>query len=108
MTASNFIFRSIPSLKNFPLLFIILTIPIFKVYGNEVDVPTSVTILTQEDFLGRPYTSVADVLENVTSINIEKEGYKGSRSVGKIRGLTSNQTQILMDGESLSNEFNAI
>jgi outer membrane receptor for ferrienterochelin and colicin len=107
MTASNFIFRSIPSLKNFPLLFIILTIPIFKVYGNEVDVPTSVTILTQEDFLGRPYTSVADVLENVTSINIEKEGYKGSRSVGKIRGLTSNQTQILMDGESLSNEFNA-
>ena len=54
--------------------------------------PADVTVLTRDDFRGRPLFSVADALEGVSSINLEHEGSRGSRTRAKIRGGASGQS----------------
>jgi vitamin B12 transporter len=72
------------------------------------NLPTNVSILTRDDFRGRPVQSVADVLDGLTGLNLEKNGSRGSQVVLKIRGASSaNRTLILMDGVPLITEFDS-
>lgn len=68
--------------------------------------PTNVTILTHKDFLGKPVYTVADALEGVAGLNIERDGSPGTRTRLKIRGASSsNRTLVLIDGVPLTHEF---
>ncbi len=70
--------------------------------------PADVTVLTRDDFRGRPLFSVADALEGVSSINLEHEGSRGSRTRAKIRGgATSRGVLVLLDGIALNPDSNA-
>jgi outer membrane cobalamin receptor len=72
----------------------------------EGPLPNSVTIIPKEDLVGHPYFSVADALKDVASLNLETDGYRGTKSVAKIRGGSSEKAvDVLIDGESVSDSF---
>lgn len=91
------------SLKNLCFLFFLL---IARSVIAETLLPTDVTILTREDLTGRNYHSVADALESVPSVNIEREGARGTRARAKIRGASqSNKVLVLLDGHALNPDY---
>jgi len=68
--------------------------------------PTNVTVLSREDLIGHNYHSVADALTTVPFLNIQKETYRGSRAVAKIRGVSNERrVLVLIDGRPLTHEF---
>jgi len=89
---------------NYAFLLIFLPALIFA----EKVLPTNVTILEHKDFVGHNYYSVADVLINQPSLDLQKEGYRGTRAVAKIRGGSSSKhVVVLMDGTPLTHEFDS-
>ena len=73
---------------------------------GKTPLPTNVTVLSRADLIGHNYYSVADALSTVPFLNIQKETYRGSRAVAKIRGVSSERrVLVLMDGRPLTHEF---
>ncbi|MCG3203373.1 MAG: Vitamin B12 transporter BtuB [Elusimicrobia bacterium] len=71
--------------------------------------PTSVTVLTQEDFLAQHYYSVGDALRGVTSLKLEQDGSRGTKILPKLRGLSStNNVLVMVDGVPLTHEYNTL
>jgi outer membrane cobalamin receptor len=74
--------------------------------ARDTVLPTNVSVITREEMLGRPAYSVADLLQGLPGINLEQNGFRGTRAVAKLRGASSsNRTVVLMDGVPLTNEF---
>lgn len=74
--------------------------------ATQGSLPTSVTILTRDDFLGRNFTTVAEALHELTPINIERDGYRGTKAVAKMRGVSSaGYVLVMIDGRPLTHEF---
>jgi outer membrane receptor protein involved in Fe transport len=68
--------------------------------------PTDVQILTQDDFRAHNYMSVAEALRGHTSLKIEQDGYRGTRAILKMRGLSSaSDVVVLLDGRPINHEF---
>ncbi len=80
-------------------------LPVF-LSAREIDVPTNVSVITREDLAGHPVYSVADALDGMVGLNVERDGSPGTRSRLKMRGSSSaSRSLILLDGEPLTHEF---
>ncbi len=68
--------------------------------------PLDVQVLTQDDFRSHNYMSVAEALRGRTSLKIEQDGYRGTRALLKMRGLSSSSdVLVLLDGRPLNHDF---
>jgi outer membrane cobalamin receptor len=68
--------------------------------------PTNVTILTREDFAGANFTTVADVVDSLLSIDVSREAARGAQTTVKVRGGSSKKrTLVLLDGIAVNAEF---
>lgn len=68
--------------------------------------PTDVTILKSADFQNGHFFSVADLLQEATSIQLQKDGAANSKTLVKINGGQSfKNTLILLDGVALNHNF---
>lgn len=66
------------------------------------NVAQDVTIITGEEIERSGYSSVADILKNVTGIQIREYGNRGASSSISVRGSSSAQVLILVDGKRLN------
>ncbi len=69
---------------------------------EKVELTAFVTIIENEDFAARA-TSISEVLSDSVGINIRSSGGPGSYSSVSIRGASSNQVAIYLDGVPLFN-----
>lgn len=86
----------------------------FVAFANPVSaqspdkLPTDVTILTEKDFIGGPYYSVSDVLFDVPSFKRQRDGSRGTQSLGTMRGLSSpKDTVVMIDGRPISHDYDS-
>lgn len=89
-------------------IFIALALlPLFSPFlWGQTPYPTSLTVLTQDDFVGRPIFSIADALKDILSLNLERIGTQGTRAVAKIRGAPSEKNvTVLLDGNNLAHSY---
>ncbi len=61
-----------------------------------------VTVITREDIERKQASSVTELLATVPGVNISTSGGLGSRSSISIRGTTSKQTLVLVDGQRIN------
>lgn len=76
----------------------VLCLFVFFASRAAAQLPTDVTVLNAEDFVGFHAFSVADALSTQPGVNIERDGYRGSRAVAKIRGFEPGAVEVLIDG----------
>lgn len=74
-----------------------------EVSSNRISLPFSktsrtITILTNEDIAKSAVTNLADLLQNVTGVDIRRRGVDGMQSDLYIRGGNFDQTLLLIDG----------
>jgi len=62
------------------------------------DVTSNVTVITSEELEEKHSTSVVEVLNNVSGINIVNNGGIGSVSSVQLRGMSNRRTLVLIDG----------
>lgn len=91
--------------RSFRLFLFLLIISLIRPGLQAAAVPTNVQIIRQNELIGRNIFSVADALEGLTSVDLVREGGRGQRSFGKMRGSTSKDLLILLDGRPLNFEF---
>lgn len=74
-----------------------------EVTSNRITLPFSktsrtITILNRDDIAKSPATNLADLLQNVTGVDIRRRGIDGMQSDLYIRGGNFDQTLLLIDG----------
>jgi len=74
-----------------------------EVTSNRISLPFSktsrtITILTNDDIAKSAVTNLADLLQNVTGVDIRRRGVDGMQSDLYIRGGNFDQTLLLIDG----------
>lgn len=77
------------------------TVYVDSVYAvpTEIDnTGSSVTVLTQQDFQDRNATYVTDILKTVPGVSISSNGGHGTTSGIFMRGASSKQTLVIIDG----------
>ena len=62
-----------------------------------------VTIISKEEIARRPVRSVEELLQSVAGIDVRQRGTNGVQSDISVRGGTSDQIAILLNGSNLSN-----
>lgn len=62
-----------------------------------------VTVLTARDIAAAPVTSIQDLLEYATGVDVRQRGEGGTQSDISIRGGTFDQIAVLLNGVNLSN-----
>ena len=60
--------------------------------------PSAVTVITAEDIAQRQYRFVADALRSVPGLHVVQTGSPGQLTSVFTRGLTSEATQVMLDG----------
>lgn len=73
-----------------------------KIEESVENVAQDVTIITSEEIERSGHSSVADTLKNVTGIQIREYGNRGASSSISVRGSSSAQVLILIDGKRLN------
>ncbi len=66
--------------------------------AGSATLPTSVATVTPEDYRGFDAQNAGDAISRQTSVNIQQQGRLGTFRLAGIRGATSNQTLVLLDG----------
>ena len=62
------------------------------------EIGSSVTIITAEEIKARQYSFVADALRDAPGVSIARNGGAGGTTAARIRGASSGQTLVLIDG----------
>jgi vitamin B12 transporter len=68
--------------------------------------PDSITVVTREEIEGQQRRFVADVLETVPGVQVSRTGQLGGFVGVFLRGASSGQTLVLIDGVRANNAFN--
>jgi len=66
------------------------------------EVAKSVSVITEEALAGRQYTFVVDALQSLPGVNINQNGTFGGAATVSIRGASTDQTVILIDGVQMN------
>lgn len=66
------------------------------------DVAQDVTVITKKEIESGSYGSVSEVIRNVIGLNLFEYGNRGSSASVSLRGSTSEQVLILIDGKRLN------
>ena len=73
----------------------------------QLDLASSVTVVTAEDMAAQQQRTIADVLRNIPGLNLVQQGGPGSVTSVFMRGTNSNHTKVLIDGIDVSDPSNA-
>ena len=73
---------------------------------NEADTPASVSVINGDDLRQRPVHDLSDAVRDAVGIDVESVGL-GRRGLS-IRGMSSEHTLVLIDGQRISNSASAI
>ena len=68
----------------------------------ELEVASSVTVITADDIAVRQERSLPDILKDVPGLNIVRTGGPGGQTAIFMRGTNSNHTKVLVDGIDVS------
>jgi vitamin B12 transporter len=68
----------------------------------ELQVASSVTVITADDIAARQQRSLPDILQDVPGLNIVRTGGPGGQTALFMRGTNSNHTKVLVDGIDVS------
>lgn len=73
----------------------------------QLDLASSVTVVTADDIAAQQLRTIADVLRNIPGLNVVQQGGPGSVTSVFMRGTNSNHTKVLIDGIDVSDPSNA-
>ena len=73
----------------------------------ELDLASSVTVVTAEEIAARQERTFAEVLKNIPGLNVVQQGGPGAETSVFMRGTNSNHTKVLVDGIDVSDPSNA-
>jgi len=73
----------------------------------QLEVASSVTVVTAEDIAARQERTFVEVLKDVPGLNVVQEGGPGGQTSVFIRGTNSNHVKVLIDGIDVSDPSNA-
>lgn len=86
------------------LLAALVTLPAVPLLAQPL--PSSVTILTRDDFARLNYFSLADVLDHAVGMDVERSGFRGTLAHARLRGLPETQALVIaIDGRPLTHAF---
>ena len=72
-------------------------------YDEQMDkMPTNVSVISSEDIEQKRAETLGDILQNETGINIREYGSSGALTSVSIRGASSKQTLVLIDGRRIN------
>jgi vitamin B12 transporter len=72
----------------------------------ELDVASSITIITADDIAARQVRTLPDLLKEVPGLNLVQTGGAGGQTSVFMRGTNSNHTKVLVDGIDLGDPSN--
>lgn len=70
------------------------------------EVPASTTVITADEIVSYGARDLGEVLRDVTSLDVSSNGPRGATSLAKIRGSSTQQVLVLLDGIRLNSEQN--
>ena len=72
----------------------------------ELELASSVTVVTAEEIAARQERTFAEVLKNIPGLNVVQQGGPGAETSVFMRGTNSNHTKVLVDGIDVSDPSN--
>jgi len=73
-----------------------------KIEESTADIAQDVTVITQKEIESGSYRDLAEVIRNAGGLNLVEYGNRGSFASVSLRGSTSEQTLVLIDGKRLN------
>src|SRR6202035_4493666 len=73
----------------------------------ELDLASSVTVVTAEEIAARQERTFAEVLKNIPGLNVVQQGGPGAETSVFMRGTNSNHTKVFIDGIDVSDPSNS-
>jgi vitamin B12 transporter len=73
----------------------------------ELDVASSLTVVTAQEIAARQERTFAEVLKDIPGLNVVQQGGPGAETSVFVRGTNSNHTKVLVDGIDVSDPSNA-
>jgi vitamin B12 transporter len=74
----------------------------------ELQVASSITVVTADDIAAREIRTLPDVLKQVPGLNVVQSGGPGGQTSVFIRGTNSNHTKVLIDGIDVGDPSSAV
>lgn len=71
-----------------------------------IDAPASISVITQEDLVKRPYTTLLDAVRDLEGVDIGETRDKTGQGTISMRGMGSDYTLVLVDGKRQNNHGN--
>jgi vitamin B12 transporter len=75
-----------------------ITVTAARAVAPEDETPPAVSVVTAEDIAARGATTVAEAVSTVAGLSVNDKGPDGSQVAVSIRGSTTNQVLVLVDG----------
>jgi vitamin B12 transporter len=79
-----------------------------RVPTPELQVGSSITVVTAEDIAARQERSLPDILQDIPGLNVVRTGGPGGLANVFVRGTNSNHTKVLIDGIDVSDPSSVI
>ena len=73
----------------------------------ELDVASSVSVVTADEIAARQERTFAELLKDIPGLNVVQQGGPGAETSVFMRGTNSNHTKVLVDGIDVSDPSNA-
>jgi vitamin B12 transporter len=83
-----------------------LVVTATRIPTPELDVASSITVITAEDIAARQVRTLPDLLKEVPGLNLVQTGGPGGQTSVFMRGTNSNHTKVLVDGIDLGDPSN--
>ena len=83
-----------------------LVVTATRIPTPELDVASSITVITADDIAARQVRTLPDLLKEVPGLNLVQTGGPGGQTSVFMRGTNSNHTKVLVDGIDLGDPSN--
>jgi vitamin B12 transporter len=83
-----------------------LVVTATRIPTPEIDVASSMTVITADDIAARQIRTLADLLKEVPGLNLVQTGGAGGQTSVFMRGTNSNHTKVLVDGIDVGDPSN--
>jgi outer membrane cobalamin receptor len=79
-----------------------------RIPGSESSSPPAITVVSAEDIASRGATTVAEAIETAPGLSLNSKGPEGSQVAVSIRGSTTNQVLVLVDGHRVNDALSGL
>jgi vitamin B12 transporter len=83
-----------------------LVVTATRIPTPELEVASSITVITADDIAARQIRTLPDLLQEVPGLNVVQTGGPGGQTSVFMRGTNSNHTKVLVDGIDVSDPSN--